>query len=326
MIAALILNPYERLSCFGPNAGANILNLNKLVCDLFKASISRLHAEFQDPDQVEELTRRNLERITQFSTAFLHYSASDGPFKEWTEEKQAHFGSIHKNDPVKFWQAMQTDGNVIELADFAIKIFHIVMNTAANERDFSKVRLRKDRLRNRLGDEKLRQEIMISTNLIDHHYADGLKEVRKARKNHSDDRVDELLSVPRYATLIREEVADDAVQPAYIVVNSRQKWRAELKKWVEQAQLFDQEMNDDSIAPPLPEGTTRAWLPRSLEMLFGGAKPVEPDNPLQQRLTRRRREVPSEEGLLMELFALEQEEYCPDDGELEGSGDEYDGH
>jgi hypothetical protein len=31
-------------------------------------------------------------------------------------------------------------------------------------------------------------------------------------------------------------------------------------------------------------------------------------------------------GLLMELLALEEEEYVPDDGELEGSGDEYNGH
>ncbi|THU80408.1 hypothetical protein K435DRAFT_874407 [Dendrothele bispora CBS 962.96] len=197
MITALILNPYRHIDFFGPNASASILNLNKLVTDMFQKSINRPTPEFLDPDEQEELVQNRLNRVSEFSTAFLHYCACDGPFQEWKNQK-SDFETIHGDDPIKFWQAMRTDGKVRELADFATKILSIVMNTASNERQFSQ----------------------ISSNLRDHHYVEGLKEVRKERKNHSDARIGELLAVPRYSMLLQGDLEADTI-------DGSQRWNRE---------------------------------------------------------------------------------------------------
>lgn len=57
---------------------------------------------------------------------------------------------------------MKADRQLHELAEFALTILGIVLNTAGNERQFSKVKIRKDRLRNRLALDKLGQSIMVS--------------------------------------------------------------------------------------------------------------------------------------------------------------------
>jgi hypothetical protein len=65
------------------------------------------------------------------------------------------------------------------------------------------------------------------------------------------------------------------------------------------------------------------WLPRSLELLFGGRKEVDVDEQLRRVA---RRQAYTEEARLMELLADEEadEERVPDAGELEGSGDDFD--
>jgi hypothetical protein len=65
------------------------------------------------------------------------------------------------------------------------------------------------------------------------------------------------------------------------------------------------------------------WLPRSLELLFAGRKESDVDEQLRKT---RRRQAYTEEAQLMELLADEEadEERIPDDGELEGSGDDFD--
>ncbi|KAJ3735575.1 hypothetical protein DFJ43DRAFT_1058373 [Lentinula guzmanii] len=98
------------------------------------------------------------------------------------------------------------------------------------------------------------------------------------------------------------------------MVSNRRKWRAEYNRWVEEAERYN-----DSELLPLPETSSGRWLPRSLTLLFG-----MPADPLS-RPQRAQRTHPSEEQLYMELLAqeLDPNEECPDDGELEGSGDEY---
>ena len=66
------------------------------------------------------------------------------------------------------------------------------------------------------------------------------------------------------------------------------------------------------------------WLPRSLELLFGGRKEVDVDEQLR-RVSRR--QAYTEEARLMELLADEEadEDRIPDAGEMEGSGDDFDG-
>jgi hypothetical protein len=66
------------------------------------------------------------------------------------------------------------------------------------------------------------------------------------------------------------------------------------------------------------------WLPRSLELLFAGRKETDVDKQLR---CIRRRQAYTEEAWLMELLVDEEadEERVPDDGELEGSGNDFDG-
>jgi hypothetical protein len=70
-------------------------------------------------------------------------------------------------DPVKFWEIMLTDSRSVELAEFALTLFHMVLNTAGNERDFSKVKIKKSRLRNRIGDAKLQKVIKVPIHSFD---------------------------------------------------------------------------------------------------------------------------------------------------------------
>jgi len=66
------------------------------------------------------------------------------------------------------------------------------------------------------------------------------------------------------------------------------------------------------------------WLPRSLALLFGKEKEVSTD---EQTRRACRCQVYTEEARLMELLIDEEldEERIPDDGELEGLGEDFDG-
>ncbi|KAF8985649.1 hypothetical protein BDQ17DRAFT_1494820 [Cyathus striatus] len=67
------------------------------------------------------------------------------------------------------------------------------------------------------------------------------------------------------------------------------------------------------------------WLPHSLELLFSGRKDIN-DEEQVQRISRRQ-QVYTEEAQLMELLADKAADEDPtlDDGELEGSGDNFEG-
>ncbi|KAJ3738988.1 ribonuclease H-like domain-containing protein [Lentinula raphanica] len=333
MITALLLNPFERLDCFGPDAGVNILNLNAMVTELYNRVTSRpVSEELElDPEQIEEWDHGQLRRSQEFSAAFLHYCSSTGPFRNWDELK-AEFEKIHKDNPIIFWESMKADREVAELAEFALTILHIVLNTSGNERQFSKVKIRKDRLRNRLQLTKLEQSIKIVENLREMHEIQGLKDIRAVRNNHSEDRVGQLLHIPRYSDSVQED-DNDTLQGSILVTN-RRKWRAELEQWKRDAEQYDEEFGNDTGPLPLPETRrpSRSWLPRSLALLFGGSARLSGGQMEGSehsnnggRPRRARRGAFSEEQLLMELLAQEEEEEILDDGALEGSGDEYNG-
>ncbi|KAJ3995444.1 ribonuclease H-like domain-containing protein [Lentinula boryana] len=325
MIAALILNPYERLDSFGPDASANIIKVNVMITELFGKITSRPIPEELDPEQIEEWEHGLLRRSQEFSAAFLHYCSSTGPFKDWDQLK-ADFEKIHNDDPIIFWESMKADREVCELADFALTVLQTVLNTSGNERQFSKVKIRKDRLRNRLQLAKLEQSIKIIENLREHHQNDGLKVTRSTRRNHSEDRVGVLLQVPRYGEVLQE---NDENSPWSTLITNRRKWRAEMAQWKEDAQRHDENFGNDLEAgplPPLPETgqRSRSWLPRSLALLFGRSA-IETQILEGGQPRRARRGAYSEEQLLMELLAQEKEDEILDDGALEGSGDEYEG-
>ncbi len=83
-------------------------------------------------------------------------------------------------------------------------------------------------------------------------------------------------------------------------------------KWKTERQEMDEQELNEEVPGVSRQGTSHS---RSLMMLFGGgAKPLgQPP----------RRRTLDDESRLMELIAAEYEGEAPDDGALEGSGDEY---
>lgn len=107
--------------------------------------------------------------------------------------------------------------------------------------------------------------------------------------------------------------------------NSREGWRKEMARWVQQEQERSDGSDDHKELLNITYGRQRSkWLPRSLELLFAGRRESDVDEQLRRT---RRRQAYTEEAQLMELLADEEadEERIPDDGELEGSGDDFGG-
>ncbi|KAF5354536.1 hypothetical protein D9758_011245 [Tetrapyrgos nigripes] len=368
LIAALILNPYERLDHFGPDANANPFGLNSLISELYKKYANRPVPDSLDLDEVNDLGEERRKCLQSISTAVTHYLAMTGPFQHWPEqrasweaihgndpiifwqqmttdgrtadlahlswrrasehwpEQRASWEAIHGNDPIIFWQQMTTDGRTADLAHFALTLLSIVLNTASNERSFSDLKVKKTRLGNRLGIPKVKKMIKVGGRIRRHHYNAGLRTRRKPRKNHSEERLSTLLHVPRYAEALDglDSDIDDDLHRRSPLVRSRREWRREFIKWAERARAEDSGDDDDN--EPQASTANSQWLPRSLALLFGG-KTVE-ESTLDAYIDRRRtrRQGWSEEALHMELLAQEEGDVIPDDGELEGSGDEYNGN
>lgn len=153
--------------------------------------------------------------------------------------------------------------------------------------------------------------------------ADSKAHARKHRKNHSSDTVASLLQVPRYADILdlsgdTPEVIDDGsdsdTQRQNVFITTPGLWRKELAKWVEKERENESDTEEEN---QLISTRLRRSAATSLAKLFGGttARPV----------TRPPRTTHSEEALLMELLEAEYEGEAPDDGALEGSGDDFDG-
>ena len=159
---------------------------------------------------------------------------------------------------------------------------------------------------------------------------EGLVEERAKRKNHEANKVAELLKVPRYADILEDDVdatmdAEGSSRPKSALVTSCEGWRKEMARWVQEEQGRSDDLSEDEDLLNVAYGRQRSkWLPRSLELLFAGRKESEVDEQLRKT---RRRQAYTEETRLMELLADEEadEEGIPDDGELEGSGDDFDG-
>lgn len=158
----------------------------------------------------------------------------------------------------------------------------------------------------------------------------GLVEERARRKNHEGTKVAELLKVPRYADALEADVgmdedAEGSSRPQSALVNSREGWRKEMARWVQQEQERSDGSDDHKELLNITYGRQRSkWLPRSLKLLFAGRRESDVDEQLRRT---RRRQAYTEVARLMELLADEEadEERIPDDGELEGSGDDFGG-
>jgi hypothetical protein len=148
-------------------------------------------------------------------------------------------------------------------------------------------------------------------------------------KNHDGGSLTQLLTVPHYADMLEEEACKSGEEevlsrPQSGLVKSRVGWRKEMMKWVEEEQAWSDDSDGEGLGNAMYGRHRSKWLPRSLELLFGGRKEVDVDEQLRRV---HRREAYTEEAHLMELQADEEadEDRLPDDGELEGSGDDFNG-
>ena len=109
---------------------------------------------------------------------------------------------------------------------------------------------------------------------------------------------------------------EDGEAPKSALVTSASTWRRELAKWVEEEREDGSEDDSDELGGASKSGgrRIRPWLPCSLANLFTGEI---------KRSPRQRRQPFDREALLMELLAAEHDSEEPDDGALEGSGDDY---
>ncbi|KAJ7077492.1 ribonuclease H-like domain-containing protein [Mycena epipterygia] len=156
-LLALILNPFEQLSCFGPNAGLNHFNCLDLIASMYIRMKSR-------PDNKDTPAERKTKQ-DQLSTAFLQYLAGTHSFSAWEENKES-FENRMGRDPIAVWVAFRTP-EIAELADFAIMILKIIVNQAGCERVFSDLKVKQTQRRNRLKLEKLDKMTKVLTS---HHH------------------------------------------------------------------------------------------------------------------------------------------------------------
>ncbi|KAG5337811.1 hypothetical protein C0989_008819 [Termitomyces sp. Mn162] len=98
-------------------------------------------------------------------------------------------------------------------------------------------------------------------------------------------------------------------------------WREEMTRWIEKEQ---EHTDDEDLAAAAYGHQHSKWLPWTLDLLFGGQKETDIDEQVRRM---RQKQAYTEEAWLMELLADEEadEDRIPDDGELEGSGNDYDG-
>jgi hypothetical protein len=137
--------------------------------------------------------------------------------------------------------------------------------------------------------------------------------------------VAELLSVPQYDESFSDSDSEDSgcegddkqetARKKSKLITSKVAWRRQLTKWqVEEQNNEASEVAETSSLPRTPR-----FLPATLEKLFTGYV----ERPLSFERTEIRRRRYDEETLQMELIAAEHSDELPDDGELSGSGDDY---
>ncbi|KAJ7495771.1 hypothetical protein B0H11DRAFT_2227295 [Mycena galericulata] len=130
-------------------------------------------------------------------------------------------------------------------------------------------------------------------------------------------------AVPQYADALdnlEDQSDEEEEHVSSRLINSRRAWRRVYASWVvkareeEMAAEAEAEGNPFEIPEPPAPGRSSRWLPCPLSKLFGGQIPQPLQRPPRKAFTRKQ--------LLMELLATEETDEEPDDGELEGSGDD----
>ncbi|KAJ7653902.1 ribonuclease H-like domain-containing protein [Mycena polygramma] len=307
-LLALILNPFEKLSCFGPNANLNQLKCRNLLILVYRRINSR-------PDNEDTPEQRTVKE-NEVSKAFMQYLSGTGDFDDfdavdWEE-------TYENTDPIKVWEAVVDSRHLSELAKFAIIILNIVANQAGCERTFSRTKIEQSGHRHNLGLEKMDKRTKLQAKIKSEHAEAGLLKPRKGRKNHKSTAT--LLSVPRYRDLLEDADDEDPSERGRALVSSAEGWRTEVAKWIGAARAAERDDaggddvdEDEEVTPRLP-GRLPAWKPLTLQVLFGGA-----DKPRARKPSTR---VMEEEEILMQALAEEEEDRNLDDGAIEIDSDE----
>ncbi|KAJ7158190.1 ribonuclease H-like domain-containing protein [Mycena crocata] len=310
-LLALILNPFEKLSCFGPNAQINQIKCHNMLLLLYQRINDR-------PDNEDTPEQRKAKEL-QVSRAFMRYLAGTGDFVDFDAEEWEQISG--DTDPIHVWEAFADGGDVAELARFAIIILNIVANQAGCERTFSRTKVEQSDHRNRLGLEKTDKRTKVRAQIRSEHEKQGLIKPRHGRKNHTSTAT--LLAVPRYRDLLEDQEDEDSTEHGRLLVTSPHGWRTEVAKWISDARAAERAEreagnDDEEIDEAFPRIPTRLppWKPMTLEALFGGA-----EKPRKRKPSARAME---EEERLMEELANAEEDSVPDDGAIEiDSDDEY---
>ncbi|KAF7375831.1 DUF659 domain-containing protein [Mycena sanguinolenta] len=325
-ILALVLNPFEKLSRFGNKANIDVFilaaEINKRSCTFASSPAPPRHPLTPEGEANKKATLEQQAR--NVTIAFMAYLSGSGAFAIWSEPESASraaYVSLNGDDPIPFWELRRTNADTAELADFALLLLYLVANQAGLERSFSDFLNKKNKKRARLGLQKMAQQSKVTQRIREDQYREGLRQKREGRKNHSEAQIKTLLTVPRYAdaNLSDTDGEDGGRSRESILVSSPAAWRKQVAVWQSEMQEIDSD--SDIEAPRIDQHQTgsrrrASWLPIKLDKLFGDdlERPIPP---------RPARSTVSEEGLYMELLAAEHSGEEPDDGELEGSGDDY---
>ncbi|KAJ6622322.1 ribonuclease H-like domain-containing protein [Mycena sp. CBHHK59/15] len=303
-LVALILNPFEKLSCFGPNTNLNQFKSLNLLIALYRRMKGR-------PDNLDTPEQRRVKEA-QVSKAFMQYLSGTGDFADFNTASWEQ--TLDNVNPIQVWEAFSGSSHISELAEFAIMILHIIANQAGCERAFSRTKIEQSNHRNRLGLEKIDKRTKVKADILSDHEKQGIYKERKGWKNHKS--IASLLSVPRYRDLLEDQDDKDP--------SDAKDWRSQTAKWVADAQAAEREEldesdseddTDDRLAPPLPNRLP-AWKSMTLQVLFGGAQKTRACKPSTRVL--------EEEEQLMQELADELEDRIPDDGAIEiDSDDEF---
>ncbi|KAF5349830.1 hypothetical protein D9757_015258 [Collybiopsis confluens] len=312
-IFSLILNPFEKLERFGDQANVSHYTL--------LAAFQQLYSRVKSRPELSSDNMAKAARVQEAAKAFFEYLSGTGLFADFEANKTLHVESLG-DCPITFWKNFRNVSKTAELADFALLLLEVLVSSAGNERDFSDLKIKQTRLRNRLRLDKLEKMSKTGANIRQDNSTSGLTVARNKRKNHQPEHAAKLLSVSRYSDLLNGDIDDseDSADISPVYIKSRAAWRREMRKWQEDEQNREGDDETDTQPEAGPSSRVKKWLPMSLEKLFGGTARKSVTEFMQSRQARR---PFTEETLLMELLEAEYSDEPPDDGEMEGSGDDY---
>ncbi|KAJ6622834.1 ribonuclease H-like domain-containing protein, partial [Mycena sp. CBHHK59/15] len=200
-IMVLVLNPFERLSCFRPNVNLNQLKCCNLLISLYRCMQGR-------PDNMDTPAQKT-SKGNELSKVFMQYLAGTGDFADVNIEHWEEYNLQGNLNPIKVWESLVDSRHLAKLCRFTIKILKIIANQAGCECTFSRTK--------------------IHAQIRSNHEQHGLVKSHEGQKNHKSTAT--LLSVPRYRDLLEDQDDEDLSERGRALVSSPDGWRVQMAKW-----------------------------------------------------------------------------------------------